>query len=80
MSFIFGSRTGHGALFADLCRFHNIDKKTRQILKDVTNKLQLERPAELFIEPTLLQKAMQLPDFEDSAELLQELQKSWFGK
>ncbi|MDR0870502.1 MAG: hypothetical protein LBN39_06880 [Planctomycetaceae bacterium] len=77
---IFGPRTGHQPLFSDLCRFHNIDKKTRQLLKDVTDKLQLERPAELFVEPALLQKAMNSPEFSNSTEDLQALYKAWFGK
>ena len=77
---IFGPRTGHPALYADLCRFHNLDKKARQLLKDVADKLQLERPAELFLEPMLLQKAIQAPEFLAVAEDLQAFYKAWFEK
>ncbi len=76
---IFGPKTGHKPLFADLCQYHGLDKKTKLLLKNIVLKLDLQKPAELFVDPTILTKALKSPDFADSVDDLQELYNNWFA-
>lgn len=76
---MFGPRSGHKPLFVDLCRFHDLDRKTKLLLKDIVLKFNMERPAELFVDSTHLRRAIENPAFAESLEDLQELYKSWFG-
>ena len=76
---MFGPRTGHKPLFVELCRHHGLDRKTKQLLKNILVKFEPERPAEMFVDPTLLRRAIEHPDFAESTEYLQELYKTWFG-
>lgn len=81
MSFtgIFGPREGHQPLFNDLCRLHELDKKTKLLLLSVMQKFQPNRPTLIFVDSAWLRKALEHSDFADSAEQLQELYDSWFG-
>jgi len=75
---LFGPRVGHEALFDEVCRFHEIDRKTKTLLQTVIKKYAVQRPAELFIEPNTLVSALNDADFsEDNAEL-QKLHAAWF--
>lgn len=76
---MFGPRSGHKPLFVDLCRFHGLDRKTKLLLKEIMVKFQPERPAEMFVDPALLRRAIEHPDFAESMEELQELYQTWFG-
>lgn len=80
MSFLFGSRSGHVPLFNDLCRFHQFDRKTRQLLGNVAQRFQLERPTLMFFDPVWLRKAIGHPDFAESVDDLQTLYNTWFDE
>ncbi len=75
---LFGSRSGHQPLFNELCRYHNLDRKVRQLLRNVSAKYCAEKPANLFLLPDLLRRAVEDPDFAEQTETLQELYKEWF--
>ncbi len=75
---LFGSRSGHHPLFNDLCRYHNLDRKTRHLLREVATKYCTEKPANLFLVPDLLRRASEDPDFAEQAPVLQELFLAWF--
>jgi hypothetical protein len=75
---LFGPRVGHEALFDDVCKYHEIDRKLRQLLQSVIKKYQLAQPTKMFFEPDTMMHALGDPDFaEDSADL-QQLYDSWF--
>jgi len=76
---LFGPRIGHEALFDEVCKFHGIDRKMKPLLQSVVKKYQMAHPAELFIEPETLTRALSDPDFpaEEVAEL-QKLYDAWF--
>ncbi len=76
---MFGPRGGHKRLFAELVRFHDLDRKTKLLLKEVVQKLNIQRPAEIFVDPTHLTRALNSPDFAGSVDDLQALYKNWFG-
>lgn len=76
---IFGPRTGHQALFNDLCRYHDLDRKTRTLLLTIMQKFRPERPALIFVDPTWLRRAIEHEEFLESTEELRELYKNWFG-
>ncbi len=76
---MFGPRTGHKHLYAELVRFHELDRKTKLLLKEIIQKFDVQRPAELFVDPAILLKAIKSPAFAESVDDLQELYKSWFG-
>jgi 1,2-phenylacetyl-CoA epoxidase catalytic subunit len=75
---IFGPRVGHEALFDEICRFNEIDRKSRQLLQTVIKKYQLAQPAKMFFEPETLMHAMSDADFSDESENLQQLYDAWF--
>lgn len=75
---VFHSKTGHPALFAELARFHQLDRKTRQLVYRAAQKYASGRPALIFVEESRLRQAAEDPEFEDAAEQLNELWKSWF--
>jgi len=75
---IFGPYVGHEALFDEVCKFYGIDRKTKALLLSVLKKYPLPRPAEIFIEPETLIRALSDTDFlEENAEL-QKLYDAWF--
>jgi hypothetical protein len=76
---LFGSQVGHKPLFDDLCQYHALDKKTRTLLNAVIQKYQSENPAEIFVDPALLNRALIDPDFEESVGDLKKICNSWFG-
>lgn len=75
---LFGSRSGHRPLFNELCRLHDLDRKTRQLLRNVALKFCSEKPANLFVNPEFLRRAAEDSDFAEQAGDLQELYQSWF--
>ncbi|MDR1269153.1 MAG: hypothetical protein LBK82_06485 [Planctomycetaceae bacterium] len=75
---LLGQRVGHKPLFDDLCQYHKVDKKTKLLLNRVIQKYQLLQPTEIFIDSTLLDRALNDEEFADSVEDLQEIIKKWF--
>ena len=75
---LFGSRVGHEALFDELCRLCGIDRKTKTLLQTVVKKYQMPRPAEMFIEPNTLIRALNDTDFSEENAELQKLYDTWF--
>ena len=75
---IFGPRTGHKALFEEVCRFVALDTKTKKLLQSVIDKYQMPQPVKIFIEPETLMRALSDPDFEEENSDLQKLYDAWF--
>ncbi|MDR0611748.1 MAG: hypothetical protein LBG58_16705 [Planctomycetaceae bacterium] len=75
---LLGARVGHKPLFDDLCQYHKLDKKTKLLLNHVIQKYQLSRPVEIFIDSTILERALNDEEFAESADDLRELIKIWF--
>jgi hypothetical protein len=75
---IFGPSVGHGPLFEEVCKFHEIDKKIKLVLQAIVKKYQPPRPAEMFIEPDLLRRAMDDAEFADAKRDIQKLHDAWF--
>ncbi|MDR3198282.1 MAG: hypothetical protein LBU34_10490 [Planctomycetaceae bacterium] len=77
---LLGQRVGHKPLFDDLCQYHKLEKKTKLLLNRIIQKYQLLQPAEIFIDSTILDRALTDEEFTDSADDLRELIKTWFEK
>ena len=75
---LFGPRVGHEALFDEVCKFNEIDRKTKTLLQKVVKKYQLPRPAEIFIAPDTLVRAMSDTDLTEDSGDLQQLYDVWF--
>ena len=75
---IFGPRVGHEALFDEVCRFHRIDRKAKTLLQSVIKKYQMPRPAEIFIDSSVLVRALNDPEFGEENTDLQQLYDDWF--
>ena len=75
---IFGPRVGHDALFDDVCKFYGLDRKVKTLLQSVVKKFQMQRPAEIFIEPETLMQALSDADFAAENAELQKLYDAWF--
>lgn len=75
---LLGQRVGHKPLFDDVCQYHKLDKKTKLLLNRIIQKYQLTQPVDIFIDSTLLDRALNDEDFTESAEDLRELIKIWF--
>ena len=75
---IFGPRVGHEALFDEVCRYHDIDRKTKTLLQSVIKKYQIPHPAEIFIEPGTLRRALSDPELSEENTDLQKIYDAWF--
>jgi len=75
---IFGPRVGHEALFDEVCKYLEIDRKSKALLQTVIKKYQVPRPAEIFIEQETLRRALSDPELAEECEELQKLYDSWF--
>lgn len=76
---IFGKKEGHPALFRELCQQHELDKKTCKVLHQIVSDMNLEMPAMVFVDPSILRSGVKLPDMADSVEMLRDLYYKWFG-
>ena len=74
----FGPRVGHEALFDEVCRFHDIDKKMKALLQTVIKKYNLLQPARVFIEPDTLMRALSDTELSEENADLQKLYDAWF--
>ena len=75
---LFGPRVGPEALFDEVCRFHGIDRKTKSLLQTVIKRNQMPRPAEIFIEPDTMIRALNDNDLSEENEELQKIYDAWF--
>jgi hypothetical protein len=75
---IFGPRVGHEALFDEVCKYHDIDRKMKTLLQAVIKKYQMTQPAKVFIEPDTLMHALGDPEFSEENGDLQKLYDAWF--
>ena len=75
---LFGSRVGHEALFDDVCKFHTLDRKTKTLVQSIAKKYQMPHPAEIFIEPDTLIKALNDTDLAAENADIQALYDAWF--
>jgi len=77
---MFAPKTGHLALYNDLCKLHGIDRKTKTVLDAIVQCQAVEKPALIFIDPGYFLKAAQLAELADSLPTIRELSYKWFGK
>ena len=75
---IFGPRVGHEALFDEICKILEIDRKVKPLLQSVIKKYQVPRPAEIFIEPATLLRALSDTELSEENAELQKLYDAWF--
>ena len=75
---LFGSRSGHPQLFSDLCRYYDLDRKTKLLLREVATKFCADKQANVFLLPDVMRRAMDDPAFSERAEELRELHQTWF--
>ena len=75
---IFGPRVGHEALFDEVCKYLEIDRKIKMLLQSVVKKYHVQRPAEIFIEPETLRRALEDTEFAEENEELRKLHDAWF--
>ncbi|MDR2438703.1 MAG: hypothetical protein LBE12_04950 [Planctomycetaceae bacterium] len=75
---LLGQRNGHKPLFDDLCQYHKLDRKIKLLLNRIIQKYQLLQPVDIFIDSTLLDRALNDEEFTESADDLRELIKIWF--
>jgi len=75
---LFGPRVGHEALFDEVCKFHEIDRKMKTLLQTVIKKYQLSHQVEIFIEQDTLVRAIGDHELAEENEDLQKLYDAWF--
>jgi hypothetical protein len=75
---IFGPRVGHEALFDEVCKLLDIDRKAKPLLQTVVKKYQMPHPAEIFIDPATLLRALNDTELAEENAELQKLYDAWF--
>ena len=79
---LFSAKVGHVALFRQLCKNLELNKKTCRILNQIVTELQIENPAMIFVDPSIIREGIKLPfvaDEEEDTEMLREIYFRWFG-
>jgi len=66
-------------LFLNLCEEHGLSRKQTKALQAVRRELRLAEPAQMFVDPRLLTRAMQKPSLEKIRAEIGELGKQLFG-
>lgn len=66
-------------LFRALCNAHDLDRRTRNLLREVALLGRLEHPARVFVEIEYLESALARPEFAPRVERLQALRDQLFG-
>lgn len=77
---MFAPKTGHPALFNELCKLHEIDKKTRPVLDAMVQCFGLPQPSLLFIDPKYFLEAANTESLAEHLPVIRELCYKWFGK
>ena len=75
---IFGPRVGHEALFDEVCKLLDIDRKVKPLLQTIVKKYQLPHPAEIFIDPATLLRALEDTELAENNDELRKLYDAWF--
>ena len=75
---LFGPRVGHDALFDEVCKYHDIDRKIKALLQTIVKKYQMQQPVQIFIAPDTLVRAQSDPELSAENEELQKLYEDWF--
>ena len=69
----------HHGLFSTLCKLHELDRASRQLLKRAVQFHALAPPARVFTEPKWLDPSKLGADFRPQAKALKELRIQLFG-
>lgn len=77
---LFGPKEGHPALYAELCKLHALDRKTKSLLDQMIQVLNMKQPSLLFVDVSWFQKAIARPEFSEQADALREISFKWFGR
>lgn len=77
---MFGAKVGHQPLFSDLCRFHQLDRRTRSLLDRIVKTLNMKEPGAIFLDDSWLVAAYKNDAFEADRPHLAELAALWFGR
>jgi hypothetical protein len=77
---LFGSKEGHPRLFADICRFHEIDRRTRSLLDRIVKTLNMKEPGAIFLDDKWLVTAYNNAAFEADKPQIAELTALWFSR
>ena len=75
---LFGPRVGHEALFDEVCKYHDIDRKAKALLQTLIKKYQMQQPAQIFIERDTLVHALSDPELAEENAEIQKLYDAWF--
>ncbi len=76
---LFTPKTGHQALFKELCKFHELPRPQRKALEAMTQLFGLEQPAIVFVDPSWLRKAAKRSELQPYHEVLSDLCSKWFA-
>lgn len=77
---LFSPKVGHPALYNDLCKLHEVDRKTRAVLDLIVTTFDLKQPAMIFVDMKWFREAVNHPQFKEHIDLLRELCFRWFGR
>lgn len=77
---LFGPKIGHQPLFAELCKFHKLDRPTIKLLDRIVQTFQIKAPAELFLGSSWYEKAFAHTDFEADKDAIRDLSFRWFSR
>jgi hypothetical protein len=77
---LFGSKEGHPRLFVDICRFHEIDRRTRGLLDRIVKTLDMKEPGAIFLDDKWLVSAFTNATFEADKPQIAELVAVWFSR
>jgi len=72
----FGPKIGHQPLYAELCRYFQLDRKTHALLDALIQKLNIPHGGELFLDATWFQKGTTHPDFAADVDDLRKLSQA----
>ncbi len=65
-------------LFGELCLAHGIDFKGRRAMRLLAKSLELDHPAKLFLDQTILDRGLKLPIMAKHRERLEQIQLKLF--
>ncbi|MGL6196876.1 MAG: hypothetical protein ACRC2T_18845 [Thermoguttaceae bacterium] len=77
---LFAPKVGHQALYNELCKVHDLDKKTKALLDQIVQAFDLKQPSLVFVDMTYFQKALANPAFASQGDTIREICFKWFGR
>jgi hypothetical protein len=69
----------HGGLFSELCKLHELDRGSRQLLNRAVKCHELDPPSRIFTEPNWLDPANLNAEFKSQVKALKKLRSRLFG-